>query len=138
MNNYPHPIIAREGRPFVAVTVAAAIAGGAHIQLVFHPILTVAGNKQSLIVFVIDPLADDAARTRLIASLEDEQAVLAGQLAHPDFYKKTPAEGKRLNARVAEIEEQLLAALGNLCLIPCEEYDDLKRALAAYKKLAAR
>jgi hypothetical protein len=34
--------------------------------------------------------------------------------------------------------EQLLAALGNLCLIPCEEYDDLKRALAAYKKLAAR
>lgn len=34
--------------------------------------------------------------------------------------------------------EQLLAALENLCLIPCEEYDDLKRALAAYKKLAAR
>ncbi|SHN76751.1 tetratricopeptide repeat protein [Bradyrhizobium erythrophlei] len=34
--------------------------------------------------------------------------------------------------------EQLLAALGNLCLLPCEEYDDLKRALAAYKKLAAR
>ena len=34
--------------------------------------------------------------------------------------------------------EQLLVALGNLCLIPCEEYDDLKRALAAYKKLAAR
>jgi tetratricopeptide (TPR) repeat protein len=34
--------------------------------------------------------------------------------------------------------EQQLAALGNLCLIPCEEYDDLKRALAAYRKLAAR
>ena len=34
--------------------------------------------------------------------------------------------------------EQLLTALENLCLIPCEEYDDLKRALAAYKKLAAR
>jgi tetratricopeptide (TPR) repeat protein len=34
--------------------------------------------------------------------------------------------------------EQLLAALGNFCLIPCEEYDDLKRVLAAYKKLAAR
>ena len=34
--------------------------------------------------------------------------------------------------------EQLLAALENLCLIPCEEYDDLKRAIAAYKKLAAR
>jgi hypothetical protein len=34
--------------------------------------------------------------------------------------------------------EQLLAALGNLCLIPCEEYDDLKRAIAAYKRLATR
>jgi ATP-binding cassette subfamily F protein uup len=48
---------------------------------------------------------------KLIAALEDEQAVLAAQLSHPDFYKKTPAEGKRLNARVAEIEEELLAAL---------------------------
>ena len=46
-----------------------------------------------------------------MAALEDEQAVLAGQLSHPDFYKKTPAEGKRLNARVAEIEKELLAAL---------------------------
>ena len=34
--------------------------------------------------------------------------------------------------------EQLLAALENLCLIPCEEYEDLKRAIAVYKKLAAR
>lgn len=34
--------------------------------------------------------------------------------------------------------ERLLTALGNLCLIPCEEYDDLKRAIAAYKRLAAR
>jgi len=34
--------------------------------------------------------------------------------------------------------EQLLTALGNLCLIPCQEYDDLRRALVAYKKLAER
>ena len=34
--------------------------------------------------------------------------------------------------------EQLLAALGILCLIPCEEQDDLKRAIAAYKRLATR
>ena len=34
--------------------------------------------------------------------------------------------------------EQHLGALENLCLIPCDEYDDLKRAIAAYKKLAAR
>jgi len=34
--------------------------------------------------------------------------------------------------------EQLLAALEKLCLIPCEEYDDLKRAVSAYKQLARR
>jgi tetratricopeptide (TPR) repeat protein len=34
--------------------------------------------------------------------------------------------------------EQLLAALENLCLIPCVEYDDLKRAIAAYKRVATR
>jgi tetratricopeptide (TPR) repeat protein len=34
--------------------------------------------------------------------------------------------------------EQLLAALENLCLIPCEEYDDLKRAIEAYRRLATR
>jgi hypothetical protein len=34
--------------------------------------------------------------------------------------------------------EQLLAVLENICLIPCEEYGDLKRAIAAYKRLAAR
>lgn len=48
---------------------------------------------------------------KLIAKLEDEQSVLAAELSHPDFYKKTPAEGKRLNARVAEIEGELLEAL---------------------------
>ena len=31
--------------------------------------------------------------------------------------------------------QQLLAALENLCLLPCEEYDDLKRAIAAYNIL---
>jgi tetratricopeptide (TPR) repeat protein len=34
--------------------------------------------------------------------------------------------------------QQLLTALENLCLLPCEEYDDLKRAIAAYKTLAGR
>jgi tetratricopeptide (TPR) repeat protein len=34
--------------------------------------------------------------------------------------------------------EQLLAELESLCLIPCEEYEDLKRAIAAYRKLAVR
>jgi len=47
----------------------------------------------------------------LIAKLEDEQAALNIALSDPDFYKKTPAEAKRLNTRIAEIEDELLAAL---------------------------
>ena len=34
--------------------------------------------------------------------------------------------------------EQQLATLEEICLIPCEEYGDLKRAIATYKKLATR
>jgi tetratricopeptide (TPR) repeat protein len=34
--------------------------------------------------------------------------------------------------------EQLLTELEKLCLIPCEEHEDLKQAIAVYKRLAAR
>src|SRR6266700_296837 len=34
--------------------------------------------------------------------------------------------------------EQHLAALEDICLIGCDEHHDLKRAIAAYRKLAAR
>ena len=34
--------------------------------------------------------------------------------------------------------EQHLAHLEDICLIGCEEYDDLKRAIAAYRKVVAR
>jgi ATP-binding cassette subfamily F protein uup len=48
---------------------------------------------------------------KLIASLEDEQTALGLQLSDPDFYKKNAAEAKRVNARVEQIEGELLAAL---------------------------
>jgi ATP-binding cassette subfamily F protein uup len=48
---------------------------------------------------------------KLIAKLEDEQAALNLTLSDPDFYKKTPAEAKRLNERIGQIEEELMAAL---------------------------
>ncbi|TYQ17566.1 UNVERIFIED_ORG: ATP-binding cassette subfamily F protein uup [Zoogloea ramigera] len=48
---------------------------------------------------------------KLIAALEDEQTALNLQLSDADFYKKNASEAKRVNARVAEIEEELLAAL---------------------------
>jgi len=34
--------------------------------------------------------------------------------------------------------EAQLAALADICLIPCDEYDDLKRAIAEYGKIAQR
>jgi tetratricopeptide (TPR) repeat protein len=34
--------------------------------------------------------------------------------------------------------EQMLTELEELCLIPCEEYDELKQAIVVYKRLAAR
>ena len=38
---------------------------------------------------------------------------------------------------LAKAKEQL-AALERICLIPCDEYDDLKRAIAEYNKVARR
>jgi len=34
--------------------------------------------------------------------------------------------------------EKHLAALAKICLIPCEEYDDLKKAIAEYRRHAAK
>ena len=34
--------------------------------------------------------------------------------------------------------QEHLAALEQICLIPCDEYDDLKRAITEYNKLANR
>jgi tetratricopeptide (TPR) repeat protein len=34
--------------------------------------------------------------------------------------------------------EEHLTALERICLIPCDEYDDLRRAIAAYNKVAKR
>jgi ATP-binding cassette subfamily F protein uup len=48
---------------------------------------------------------------KLIASLEDEQSAITAQLNAPDFYKTNPADGRRMNARIAEIEASLLEAL---------------------------
>ncbi|WEF35687.1 ATP-binding cassette domain-containing protein [Pseudoduganella chitinolytica] len=48
---------------------------------------------------------------KLIASLEDEQSALTVTLSDPDFYKKTPAEARRVQERIAAIETELMNAL---------------------------
>ena len=47
----------------------------------------------------------------LIASLEDEQALITAQLNAPDFYKTNPADAKRINARFEEIDQLLIEPL---------------------------
>jgi tetratricopeptide (TPR) repeat protein len=46
-------------------------------------------------------------------------------------------EAYLVHGNLAKAEEHL-AALERVCLIPCEEYDDLKRAIAEYNKIARR
>ncbi len=46
-----------------------------------------------------------------IAALEDEQSAINVTLSDPDFYKKTPAEAKRLQQRISDIEAELMTAL---------------------------
>jgi len=48
---------------------------------------------------------------KLIAQLETEQKTITAQLADADLYKNGPDEANKLNARFAEIDEQLLEAL---------------------------
>jgi ATP-binding cassette subfamily F protein uup len=48
---------------------------------------------------------------KLIATLEDEQSAITAMLNAPDFYKTNPADARRINARFAEIEAQLLDTL---------------------------
>jgi len=52
--------------------------------------------------------------------------------AHEHLGEAYLAQGDLAKAR------EHLAALEQVCLIPCEEYDDLKRAIAEYAKLASR
>jgi len=51
--------------------------------------------------------------------------------------RKHLGEAYLVRGNLAKAEEHL-AALERICLIPCEEYDDLKRAIAEYNKVASR
>ncbi len=48
---------------------------------------------------------------KLIAQLEQEQAAITAKLSDADLYKNGPDQANQLNARFAEIDEQLLEAL---------------------------
>ena len=93
-------IAVNEDRPFLFDSaLSAAIAGGAQIRGVFHPILTVDGRKLSIIVFVIDPVVDAAVRADLIAKLEE--CFAAGAAAVRDW--------RPMLARLKDARESLAA-----------------------------
>jgi glutamate dehydrogenase len=77
-------IAVNEDRPFLFDSaLAAAMAGGAQIRNVFHPILTLEGRKLSVIVFVIEPVAEAQNRAAMVAKLEESFA--AGAAAVRDW-----------------------------------------------------
>ena len=53
-----------------------------------------------------------------IAALENEQSRISTRLNDPELYKKDPSEGKHLNERFVEIEEELMN-----CMIRWEELE---------------
>jgi glutamate dehydrogenase len=76
-------VAVNEDRPFLFDSaLAAAMAGGAQIRAVFHPILESGGRKLSVIAFLIDPVAGEA-RAALTAKLEE--AFTAGAAAVRDW-----------------------------------------------------
>jgi len=88
-------VAVNEDRPFLFDSaLAAAIAGGAQIRGVFHPILVVGGRKLSLIVFVMDRVPP---QTQLVALLQE--AFTAGARAVRDW--------KQMLARLTRTRDML-------------------------------
>ena len=50
----------------------------------------------------------------------------------------TGCYAKALLANDVQKAKEQLAALRQICLIPCDEYEDLEKAIAAYRKPEAR
>lgn len=81
MTNYPHPIIAREGWPFVALTVAVAVA------LSFTPLWPLAVLAWIVAVFVLqffrDPAREIPAEAGAVLSPADGKVVVVGKARDP-------------------------------------------------------
>ena len=60
-------------------------------------------------------------------------------MLNPPSPQRTRASRRALSgARRTGQAEQQLAVLEEICLVPCTELDDLKQAIATYRKLVAR
>ena len=73
---------------------------------------------------------------QLDAAMRHYQQALALNPRHRSAHEHL-GEAYLVQGYLAKAEEQL-AALERICLIPCDEYDDLKRAIAKYNKVARR
>jgi len=75
---------------------------------------------------------DAGAMTRMLDRLESKGLIRRHRSAHEHLGELYLVLGEPAKA------EQQLATLEDICLIPCAETDDLKRAIAVYNTLAAR
>ena len=58
-----------------------------------------------------------------ITALEEEQKEIESRINDPELYKTDREEGARLNRRLAEIEEELMA-----CMLRWEELESIEQA----------
>ena len=70
------------------------------------------------------------------AAMRHYQRALALNPRHRSAHEHL-GESYLVQGDLAKAEEQL-SALEQICLIPCGEYDDLKRAIAGFNKIAGR
>ena len=93
-------VAVNDDRPFLFDSaVLAAVAAGAQLRNVFHPVIEEGGRRRSLIVFVADPLTNEPARERLVSSLED--CFAAGAAAVRDW--------RAMTARLKSARDELAA-----------------------------
>ena len=69
-------------------------------------------------------------------AMQHYQRALTLNSRHPSAHEHL-GEAHLAQGDLAKAKEHL-AAIEQICLIPCDEYDDLKRAIAEYDKLANR
>ena len=76
------------------------------------------------------PRNDPRARVDTVRNCQKSRPSRRQRSAHEHLGEAYLVQGDLIKA------EEHLAVLERICLIPCDEYDDLKRAIAEYNKIA--
>ena len=118
------PAAQRRGIAAVMLAAAAACSAGA-ARADDDPSFLLTATARDFAAYFPSYLANGYLST--MTGPRGTEANLAYVVAFMDYAKDDPAKA-----------EEHLAVLEKICLIPCEEYDDLKKAIAAYRGRQAR